>query len=645
MKHDASNHKNRQRTSTLLLSIAALVAASACGTDPGEPLDLEVLNQNLTPPPDDDPMNTRILFVFTKEAMDWLTAPQHKVRLHKITDPDDGMEERTITNARDWVNAALADLNEGYHGSTGANRANLPVSFEAAGDPVVLTEPVEPVGADSNTVCDVLRYEFYRNRLGDTLLDREARDADFAVLVGANPTNSGGINAYAALGGYGMAMVMARSIDALRHEVGHVYGAQHCSGAMHYCDRADIAKALFNVANFRRRNDELGMARPLTVDLTGGEVARGGYEYYKFMHDGIRTPAVIETIGPSNTWATLYDNDGRVVDVDYHDGANDNFKIDTVLTRGTYYLRVGRESAGQSGRYHLEVDGAFHHSALAPAHIPATNRCVEVQGGTTRDGTKLIQWACSGSRNQKFYHRADGRLEVFGQDYEITQSCLDDLGADQTLTLPASVLQALEGLVGNYYSSNERLLDGLESVLSNEESRLYRRAVYAHCSYKPIFKITYGLDDNGKATGCVADMDADPAYPISATDVTKLATLKGVYHSAEDLRAALATLFSNPNAYLDAAKLYCKHSPARCVSVPATANGTPAVLAKCGSGEDKRFQMRADGTIRVRAGTANEKCLEVEGASTGTGTTADRVLIQAGTCDPVNKKHQIFNHM
>jgi hypothetical protein len=89
--------------------------------------------------------------------------------------------------------------------------------------------------------------------------------------------------------------------------------------------------------------------------------------------------------------------------------------------------------------------------------------------------------------------------------------------------------------------------------------------------------------------------------------------------------------------------LHCKQSPARCLNVPATGDGVGVELAECSAADGKRFQLRADGTIRVRAGTADEKCLEVEGGSIGLGTPNDRVLIQTGPCDPENRPYQVFN--
>jgi hypothetical protein len=52
---------------------------------------------------------------------------------------------------------------------------------------------------------------------------------------------------------------------------------------------------------------------------------------------------------------------------------------------------------------------------------PVANRCLDIEGAASADGTKAQLWDCHGGRNQRFRHNADGSIH-YGMDYGM---CVD----------------------------------------------------------------------------------------------------------------------------------------------------------------------------------------------------------------------------
>ena len=142
---------------------------------------------------------------------------------------------------------------------------------------------------------------------------------------------------------------------------------------------------------------------------TAGELGAGDRDYFRIdiIRAGILT---FETTGSTDTYGTLYDSDGNVLEEDDDRGPRPtNFGIsDVLLFEGTYFLEV-REVRGVTGAYELRVTGDARSpvtpAATAPSvsidAIPSGNEGTDVRLGATLtggayDGAADYAWSVDG---------------------------------------------------------------------------------------------------------------------------------------------------------------------------------------------------------------------------------------------------------
>ena len=142
---------------------------------------------------------------------------------------------------------------------------------------------------------------------------------------------------------------------------------------------------------------------------TAGELGAGDKDYFRIdiIRAGILT---FETTGSTDTYGTLYDSDGTVLEEDDDRGPRPtNFGIsDVLLFEGTYFLEV-REVRGVTGAYELRVTGDARSPrtpvATAPSvsidFIPSGNEGTDVRLGATLtggayDGAAGYAWSVDG---------------------------------------------------------------------------------------------------------------------------------------------------------------------------------------------------------------------------------------------------------
>ena len=142
---------------------------------------------------------------------------------------------------------------------------------------------------------------------------------------------------------------------------------------------------------------------------TAGELGAGDRDYFRIdiIRAGILT---FETTGSTDTYGTLYDGDGAVLEEDDDRGPRPtNFGIsDVLLFEGTYFVEV-KEVRGVTGAYELRVTGdarsAGKPAATAPSvsinTIPTGNEGTDVRLGATLtggayDGAVDYAWSVDG---------------------------------------------------------------------------------------------------------------------------------------------------------------------------------------------------------------------------------------------------------
>ena len=129
---------------------------------------------------------------------------------------------------------------------------------------------------------------------------------------------------------------------------------------------------------------------------TAGELGAGDKDYFRIdiIRAGILT---FETTGSTDTYGTLYDSDGAVIDEDNDRGPRpNNFRItDALVLEGSYFLEVrGASPSRDTGPYELRMTGdarsAGTPAATAPSvsihAIPSGDEETTVQLGATLSG-------------------------------------------------------------------------------------------------------------------------------------------------------------------------------------------------------------------------------------------------------------------
>ena len=90
--------------------------------------------------------------------------------------------------------------------------------------------------------------------------------------------------------------------------------------------------------------------------MTDGIVTAEVSSYFKFTLESARR-LVIYTSGEGNTVGELYDGRGMFLARDFNSGEGRNFRIETILPRGTYFIEVRGFFGSATGSYILHVEG------------------------------------------------------------------------------------------------------------------------------------------------------------------------------------------------------------------------------------------------------------------------------------------------
>ena len=88
--------------------------------------------------------------------------------------------------------------------------------------------------------------------------------------------------------------------------------------------------------------------------MTSSTLVAGRSSYFQFTLASARDLAIY-TSGTTNTTGRLYDSNARLLTTDENSGEDDNFRIERMLTPGTYFIRVSGDSSGTRGSYTLNI--------------------------------------------------------------------------------------------------------------------------------------------------------------------------------------------------------------------------------------------------------------------------------------------------
>ena len=96
--------------------------------------------------------------------------------------------------------------------------------------------------------------------------------------------------------------------------------------------------------------------------MTESTLPAGGSNYFRFTLSGTGTlesarRMAIYTSGGTNVTGRLYDARGMLLTTDENSGEGDNFRIESILPSGTYFIQVSGADASVSGTYTLHVEG------------------------------------------------------------------------------------------------------------------------------------------------------------------------------------------------------------------------------------------------------------------------------------------------
>ena len=231
--------------------------------------------------------------------------------------------------------------------------------------------------------------------LGDSLAMAAAPgDLPTPATPTATPTN-------AALDGLGEAVGMAATPDGRR-----VYVSTPEDGILTF----ERVPGEGSDSTADDHGDDPATATVVAIpSTTAGELGAGDRDYFRIdiIRAGILT---FETTGSTDTYGTLYDGDGTVLEEDDDRGPRPtNFGIsDVLLFEGTYFVEV-KEVRGVTGAYELRVTGdarsAGKPAATAPSvsinTIPSGNEGTDVRLGATLtggayDGAVDYAWSVDG---------------------------------------------------------------------------------------------------------------------------------------------------------------------------------------------------------------------------------------------------------
>ena len=136
--------------------------------------------------------------------------------------------------------------------------------------------------------------------------------------------------------------------------------------------------------------DDPATATPLAIpSTTAGEIGAGDKDYFRIdvVVAGFLT---FETTGSTDTYGTLYDSDGAVIDEDNDRGPRpNNFRItDALVLEGSYFLEVrGASLSRDTGPYELRMNG----DARGPGTPAATAPSVSIHAIPSGDEETTVQ--------------------------------------------------------------------------------------------------------------------------------------------------------------------------------------------------------------------------------------------------------------
>ena len=122
--------------------------------------------------------------------------------------------------------------------------------------------------------------------------------------------------------------------------------------------------------------DDPATATPVAIpSTTAGELGTGDKDYFRIdiIRAGILT---FETTGSTDTYGTLYDSDGAVIDEDNDRGPRpNNFRItDALVLEGSYFLEVrGASPSRDTGPYELRMTGDAQSAGTPAATAPSVS--------------------------------------------------------------------------------------------------------------------------------------------------------------------------------------------------------------------------------------------------------------------------------
>jgi predicted alpha-1,2-mannosidase len=168
--------------------------------------------------------------------------------------------------------------------------------------------------------------------------------------------------------------------------------SKFCTGASGPYLQVDLGSAQ-NVAAFVIKHAGLG------GETTGWNT--GGYN--------------IQTSTDGSTWTTVVSVGGSLASRTFH----------PIVTRSARYVRLNLTTPTNNGNtaariYELEVYGPYADPLPNGPVTGLANKCVDVSGSNTANGTHIQLWTCNNTQAQAWTYNADGSLRALGKCADVT---------------------------------------------------------------------------------------------------------------------------------------------------------------------------------------------------------------------------------
>ena len=174
-------------------------------------------------------------------------------------------------------------------------------------------------------------------------------------------------------------------------------------------------------------DDSPATAIPLAVgEFIEGELSAGDSDYFRVTVSNAGT-LVASTTGSTNTYGSIEDNLGNVLNGDDDDGEGRNFRVSAAVEPGTYYIRVRGFDASSTGAYTLTIQMEEDSADSGGGWVVGTIRRLTTGGGMSPS------WSPDG-RHIAFGSWRDGNegIHVMDSDGSNPRRLINHSGRDES---------------------------------------------------------------------------------------------------------------------------------------------------------------------------------------------------------------------